>query len=85
MSDADKMTYLQDALKTGPAKFVIKGYTRTSDSYEKAIRCLKEQYDHPCYVLEEHIHSILDAVPVKNSSEKEIHYLYDANTALLCT
>ena len=83
-SDADKLTYLQDALKNGRARFAIEELTRTSDSYEEAIKCLKERYDCPHYVLEEHIHSILhvlvDATPVKNDSEKEIHRLYDAAT-----
>ena len=80
LSDADKLTYLQDALKEGPARFVIDGLTRTSDSYEEAIRCLKERYDRPRYVLEEHIRSIVDAAPVKNGSEKEIRRLCDAAT-----
>ena len=51
--------------------FLIEGLTRTSDSYEEAIRCLKERYDRPRYVLEEHIFCIVDAAPVKNGSKKE--------------
>ena len=57
-----------------------RGLTRTSDSYKEAIKCLKERYDCPRCVLEEHIRSIVDAAPVKNDSEMEIRRLYDAAT-----
>ena len=69
--------YLQDALKDGPARFVIQRLSRTSESYEEAIKCLKEWYDHPRLVQEERIRNIVDAVPVKNSSDKELRRLYD--------
>ena len=70
--------YLQEAIKDGLARFAIQGLTRTSESYEGAIRCLKEPYDRPCLVQEEHIWSIVDAVQVKNGSDKELHHLCDA-------
>ena len=72
--------YLQDALKDGPARFVIRGLTQTSENYEEEIKCLKEQYNQSQLVQEEHIRSIVDAVPVKNSSDKELRHLYDAST-----
>ena len=46
--------------------------TRTSESYEEAVKCLREWYDHPRLVQEEPIRSIMDALPVKNGSDKEI-------------
>ena len=52
LSDTAKLMYLQDALKDGPARFVIQGLTRTSESYEEAIKCLKERYDRPRLVEE---------------------------------
>ena len=61
-------------------KFVIQGLTWTSESYEEVIRCLKEWYDCPSLVQGEHIHSIVDAIHVKNGSDKELHHLYDAAT-----
>ena len=72
--------YLQDAVKDGPARFVIQGLTQTSESYEEAIKCLKELYDRRRLVEEEHIRSIVDAVPVKNGNDKELRRLYDAVT-----
>ena len=73
--------YLQDALKDGPGRFVIHGLSRTSESYEsykEDIKCLKERYDRPQLVHEEHVCNIVCAVPVKNGSDKELCRLYDA-------
>ena len=78
LNNTEKLMYLQDALKDGPARFVIQGLTRTSESYQEAIKCLKERYDRPRFVQEEHIRSIVDAAPVKNGSDKELRRLYDA-------
>ena len=59
---------------------MIQGLTRTSEEYEEAIKCLRERYDRPRFVQEEHIRSNVDAVPVKNGSDKELRRLYDAVT-----
>ena len=80
LSDTERLTYLQDALKDGPARFVIQGLSRTSESYQEAIQCLKERYDRPRLVQEEHIRRIVDAVPVKNGNDKELRRLYDIAT-----
>ena len=70
--------YLREALKNGPTKFMIQGLTQTLESYEEAIKYLKEQYDHPHLVQKEHIRNIVDAVPEKNGSDNELRRLYDA-------
>ena len=80
LNDMEKLTYLQDALNDSPARFMIQGLTRTSDNYQGAIKCLKERYDRPRLVQKEHIRSIVDVVPVKNGSDKELRRLYDAAT-----
>ena len=70
--------YLQEALKNGPATFVIQGLTRTSESFEETIRCLKERYARPCTLSSRaNIRSIVDEVPVKHGSDKEYRRLYD--------
>ena len=68
------------ALKDGPARFVIKGLTRKSESYEEAIKCLKEQDDCPRFIQEEHTCSIVDVASVTNRSAMELHPHYDAVT-----
>ena len=70
LNDTVKLMYLQDALKVGPARFVIQGLTETSKSYEEAIKCLKQHYNPTWLVHAEHIRSIVDAVMVKNGSER---------------
>ena len=81
MNDSTKLMHLQDALKDGPARFLVKGLTRMAESYEEAIKCLMERYNRPWLVQEEHIPSIVNAVPVvKNDSDKELHCLYHAAT-----
>ena len=72
--------YLQNALKDGQARFIIQGLAETSESYEEAIKCLKECYNRPWLVQEEHICNVMDAIPVKNSSNRELYRLYDAAT-----
>ena len=64
--------YLQVAHKYHLARLVIQGLTQTSESYEEAIRCLKEWHDRPRLVQEEHTHSIMDVIPVKNGSDREL-------------
>ena len=72
--------YPQDALKDAPARFIIQGLTRASESYVEAIRCLKERHNRLRLIQEEDIHSIVDTVPVKNGSDKERPHLCDAVT-----
>ena len=48
LTDSDKLTYLRDALKGGPAKSVIGGrLTQTSASYEEAVKCLQNRCNRP--------------------------------------
>ena len=47
LNDFEKFTYLQDALKDSPSRFMIQGLTRMSNNYEEVIKCLKERYDQP--------------------------------------
>ena len=58
----------------------MQGLTRTSENYEEAFKCLKERYEWPQLVEDERVRSIMDAVPVKNESYKELRHLYDAAT-----
>ena len=54
LNDTEKLMYLQDAFKDVPARFVIEGLTQTSESYEEAIKCLKELYELPQLVRKKH-------------------------------
>ena len=72
--------YLQVALKDVLARFVMQGLTQMSKSYEEAIKWWKEWYDQPQLVQEDRILRIMDAVHIKNGSDKELRSLYGAAT-----
>ena len=55
LSDTEKLTYLRDALKDGPAKTIMQGLTQTSESYAEAIECLQERYDRPRLIHMAHV------------------------------
>ena len=47
LDDTEKLTYLRDALKDGPARHVIESLTHDAWCYKEAIDCLKKRYDQP--------------------------------------
>ena len=77
LEEVDKLTYLRDALKDGPARNVIKGLTQTAESYQEAVRCLKDRYDRPRLTHREHVRNILHAPSLKAHNGRELRKLYD--------
>ena len=77
LGEIDKLTYLRDALKDGPARNVIQGLTQTAESYQEAVRCLKDRYDRPRLTHREHVRSIVQAPPMKADNGRELRRLYD--------
>ena len=47
LSDSQKLVYLREPVKDGPAKSVIKGLSQSSENYSEAINCLTQRYDRP--------------------------------------
>ena len=45
LSDAEKLAYLKDALKDGPAEHMIQGLEKTAGTYDELIECLSNRYD----------------------------------------
>ena len=76
LEEVDKVTYLRDALKDGPARNVVQGLTQTAESYQDTVRCLKDHYDRPRLIHREHVWSIVQAPPMKAGNGKEIQRLY---------
>ena len=72
-----KLVYLQQSLKDGPAKCAIEGLTRSGDDYTEAIKCLVSQYDKPRLIHQAHVRMILEAHNVKDGSGKELRRLLD--------
>ena len=77
LSNSEKLVYLQQALKCGSAKSSIEGLSRTGDNYEEAVQCLKARYNRPRLIHQAHVKTILDAVPLKEGTGKEIRKLHD--------
>lgn len=77
MSDAEKLVYLQHALKGGSAKHAIEGLSRSGDCYAKAVECLQARYNKPCLIHQAHVRMILEAPSLKDGSGKELRRLHD--------
>ena len=77
LSNAEKLVYLQQALKGGTAKNAIEGLSRSSDNYDEAIQCLKARYDRPRLIHQAHVKAILEAAPLKDGTGREIRKLHD--------
>ena len=72
LKEVDKLTYLWDVLKDGPARNVIKGLTQTVESDQEAVRCLKDRHDRPRLTHREHVCSILHAPTMKAHNGREL-------------
>ena len=77
LEEVDNLTYLRDALKDGPARNVVQGLTQTAESYQEAIRCLKDRYDRPRLTHREHVRTIVQAPPMRADSGRELQRLYN--------
>ena len=77
LSNAEKLVYLQQAIKGGSAKSAIKGLSRSGDNYDEAIACLKSRYNRPRLIHRAHVQRIMDAQPLKDGSGKELRWLHE--------
>ena len=73
LSDAEKLVYLQQAIKNGSANSAIEGLLKTGDQYNEAVKCLKSRYNHPRL-----IHRIMNTAKLRDGSGKELRRLHDA-------
>ena len=53
----------EECPQDGPARNVIKGLTQAAESYQEAVRCLKDRYDRPRLAHREHVSNMLDVSP----------------------
>lgn len=77
ISAAEKLVYLQRALKGGPARSMIEGQSCSGDSYDETVCYLNAKYDRPCQIHQAHVNIILDAPPIKEGTGKEIRKMHD--------
>ena len=77
LDDAEKLTYLEQALKDGPAKNAIEGLSGSGDDYQEAIECLRKRYDRPRLLHQAHVRAIVEAPSLKDGGGKELRRLHD--------
>ena len=77
LSDAEKLAYLKDDLKDGPAECFIQRVAQMTGTYDEAIVCLLNQYDRPHLIHQAHIHAILDVPSLKEGTAKELRHFHD--------
>ena len=77
LSDAEKLVYLQHALKGGQAKQAIEGLSRSGDQYAEAVLCLKERFNRPRLIYQAHVRMIVSAPSLKEGTGKELRHMHD--------
>ena len=63
--DAEKLVYLQQAIKQGSARSAIEGLSQSGDQYKEAIGCLKSRYSRPRLIHRAHVRTIINTPPLK--------------------
>ena len=64
-------------MKGGSARGTIEGLSRSGDNYKEAIECLKARYDRPRLIHQAHVKAVLEAVPLKDGTGRELRKLHD--------
>ena len=77
LEDTEKLAYLTDVLKHGPASHAIESLTHDAQCYKEAIDCLRKHYDQWRVIHQAHTHAILDASSMKDGNSKELRRLHD--------
>ena len=77
LSNAEKLVYLQHAVKNGSAAGVIQGLSQSGEQYTEAVECLRQRYDRPRLVHQMHVRKIMDIPRMREGSGKEIRQLHD--------
>ena len=77
LTDTEKLAYLRQALKNGPARNVIEGLSGTGSNYAEAIECLKKRYEMPRLLHQAHVRAIAEVPGPKEGNGKELRRLHD--------
>ena len=77
LSNAERLVYLQQAIKQGSARSAIEGLSQSGDQYEEAVECLRARYNRPRLIHRAHVRTIMDTPPLKDGGGKELRRLHD--------
>ena len=70
LTDTEKLAYLRQALKDGPAQSVIEGLSGSGSDYAEAIECLKKRYEKPRLHHQAHVRAIAEAPDLRKATER---------------
>ena len=77
LHDAQKLTYLRDAVEGGPAKKVIQGLAHSAGTYQEAVKCLQQRFDRPRFIHQKHVNTIVEIPTIKVGTGRELRQLHD--------
>ena len=77
LTNAEKLVYLQQAIRSGSARTAIEGLSHSGDQYGEAISCLQQRYDRPRLLHRAHVRTIMDTPPLRDGTGKELRRLHD--------
>ena len=77
LTNAEKLVYLQQAIKNGSARSAIDGLSQSGNQYDEAVDYLKMRYNRPRLIHHAHVSTIMDTPPLKDGSGKELRRLHD--------
>ena len=60
LTKAEKLVYLQQAIRNGSGKPAIEGPSYSGDQYDEAVGCLKGRYIRPCLIHRARVCTIMD-------------------------
>ena len=80
LSGTEKLAYLRDALKDGPAEAVIRGLAKPGDTYGEPVDCLCKCYDRPCVIHKAHIDAILNIPILRGGNCRDMCCFHDTAT-----
>ena len=63
LSNAEKLVYLQQAIRNGSARTAIEGLSHSGGQYDEAVGCLKGRYNRPHLIHRAHVRIIMDTPP----------------------
>ena len=78
LSNAEKIVYLQHAIKDGSVRNANEGLAHSADSYNEAVECLKACFDRPRLIHHTHVQMIVNTPPPKEGNGKELRHLHDS-------
>ena len=62
LSKAEKLVYLQQAIRNGSARIAIEGLSNSGEQYDEAVFCLKGRYSRPRLIHRAHVRIIMNTL-----------------------